>query len=572
MTFINDPVNSVSVSSASPIFDYSSRDYTSIYTDLTDRIPLYLPEWTSRSNNDFGIALLQMFAYVGDLLGYYLDRLAGEAFIFTATQPQSIVNLANMLDYQPTLSGGAVAALQITVASSIVGPITIPAGSQFQTMSSSSQPSLVFETDDDLVIAGANAATPSTVGTVLATQGITQSLEVVGASDGSINQSFSLKFGPVSAGSFHVFVDLGLGPVEWTYVQTLINSGSFDQVFTNFVDANGVFYVIFGDGVNGYVPPLGSPVTVTYQVNAGSIGNVGAGTITSTVQAVVGVVGVTNVTAASGGTGAQTLDSIRQAAPASLRALNRGVTTIDIATLAFQVSGVEWANAVEVTYQLVNLYIAPFGGGAPTAVLQDAVLTYINPLLMANTAVTILAPTYVPINITANLFVYENFGNSATTALTTAALTEFLTLPNTGFGFRVSLGYVYQIILSQLGVNWAIVTGLNRQVLCTLITALTSGQSYSQLEVTPLPQSVGVGDSILITGAGTGTTQVLTALTPGNPGDAVINVAPFTANGTYAIGVPVQDTSGVNDCVLLPNEIPIVGSISLVPADGILGS
>ena len=80
-----------------PVFDYSSRDYASVYADLQARKSVYLPEWTSTSQSDFGNVLLQMYAYVADLISYYVDRLAGEAFIQTATQPSSVLNLAAML-------------------------------------------------------------------------------------------------------------------------------------------------------------------------------------------------------------------------------------------------------------------------------------------------------------------------------------------------------------------------------------------------------------------------------------------------------------------------------------------
>src|ERR1700679_2338667 len=105
MTFISN--SGSALTPATPVIDYSSRDYASIFADLVARIPIYLPEWTSDSISDFGMVMLQMFAYVGDIIGYYEDRLAGEAFIQTATQAVSILNLASMLDYQPTLSVGA---------------------------------------------------------------------------------------------------------------------------------------------------------------------------------------------------------------------------------------------------------------------------------------------------------------------------------------------------------------------------------------------------------------------------------------------------------------------------------
>ena len=120
MTFIQNP------GSLSPVFDYSSRDYASILTDLLNRQQVYLPEWTSVSNNDFGIVLLQEFAYAADILHYYIDRLANEAFIQTATQPQSILNLAGLIGYTPFLSTGATVSLLITVSTTLEWPRSYP--------------------------------------------------------------------------------------------------------------------------------------------------------------------------------------------------------------------------------------------------------------------------------------------------------------------------------------------------------------------------------------------------------------------------------------------------------------
>lgn len=560
MTFISDSGTQI------PIFDYSSRDYNSIFSDLMDRRSVYLPEWTSTSPSDFGIVLLQLFSYVGDLLGYYLDRLAGEAFIQTATQPQSIINLAAMLDYQPTLSIGASATLQIEVSSSLVAPYTIPAGTVFSTPGSAITSPILFQTDDDLTI----DAPGTLIGTVTATQGVTYSDEAVATSTGGVNQIYPLLHNPVSADSFSVFVDLGNGPQEWTYVQSLINSGPYDQVFTNFVDANGVFYIIFGDGVNGYVPTLGSPITATYQVNDGTTGNVGAGTITQPVTALIGVSSVTNPLGASGGAAAESLASIQVNAPASLKTLNRAVTVSDIETLAIQVPGVEWASAIMATYQLVNLYIAPFGGGAPSSLLQSQVLDYIDQLVMANTTVTIQDPTYVPINVVADVVLYDNVGITSTQQTILAALASLLSLPNTGFGFRVSIGLLYTTILSQAGVNYATITTVTREMLVTLTSALANTSNYTSISTTPLPETVNIGDSLELSN-GT-STQGLVAAAQAPVGATSITVSPFTANAAYPIGSPVEDTTGDSDAVLLENEIPVVGTLTLNMFGGLAGT
>ena len=60
-----------------------------------------LRTWTARSSEDYGIALLEMWAYVADILTFYQERIANETFLRTARMPDSLVNLARMLDYRP---------------------------------------------------------------------------------------------------------------------------------------------------------------------------------------------------------------------------------------------------------------------------------------------------------------------------------------------------------------------------------------------------------------------------------------------------------------------------------------
>jgi hypothetical protein len=570
MTFVTDTPPPIT-----PVFDYTSRDYVSVYADLLARIPLYLPEWTSQSNSDFGIVLLQMYAYICDINGYYLDRLAGEAFIQTATQPTSILNLAAMIDYTPALSAGSTVSLLVTISATSSG-VTFPIGTQFSTVASSTQPSaIVFETTEVLTILGTSAATPVFTGSVAAVQAITQSNEPVGTSDGTVNQVFPLLYNPVSAlptsdPATSVLVDLGLGPQLWGFAPNLIDYGPDSQVYTYFVDANDTFYIVFGDGVNGYVPPLGSPITCTYQVNVGEVGNVGAGTITQPVSALVGVTGVTNLVAATGGAAPESLVSIQENAPASLKTLNRAITTSDFAVLAQQVSGVAWASATEQTYQLVNLYIAPSGGGAPTTALSNSVQTYVSALAMANTTITILPPTYVDVNISANVVILSNYGNTAMQQNLITALTNLLAFSNNGFGGRASIGLIYQCILSQPGVSYAALTALNR---VSLTTALSLGTSYTSLAVTALPEPVTAGDIFTITNLLEGTQTGIVCADGAAAGAVIVPVTSFIANANYPIGSGVQDvTTGASDVILADNEIPVVGVLNITVSGGVAGS
>ena len=66
-----------------------------------DTIEAPLRSWSARDSDDYGIALIELWAYVADILTFYQERIANEAFIRTARHRDSLVRLASLLDYKP---------------------------------------------------------------------------------------------------------------------------------------------------------------------------------------------------------------------------------------------------------------------------------------------------------------------------------------------------------------------------------------------------------------------------------------------------------------------------------------
>src|SRR5882724_5694202 len=137
-----------------PPVDYTSKDWSTFRDDMENAISTRLPEWTGRSLNDFGIVLIELFAYVGDILSFYGDRIANEAFLPTAVLRSSVLNIAKMLDYRPAGNMAAKTTLQFTVKSG-QGAVTIPALTQVSTTPVAGLAPVVFETDIALVVADA---------------------------------------------------------------------------------------------------------------------------------------------------------------------------------------------------------------------------------------------------------------------------------------------------------------------------------------------------------------------------------------------------------------------------------
>jgi uncharacterized phage protein gp47/JayE len=449
------------VSDLIPPIDYSSRDFVSLRNDLVRLIPAYLPEWTSRSESDPGMVLIELFAYQGDILQYYIDRAANEAYLGTAVQRASVLTLASMLDYRPSGRAAATTELQFTVPSGYGGgSVLVPAGTKVSTVTALGQEPIIFETDEDVTVAvGTSELVPATEGETYEES----TAAPVGVSDGSANQSFSLYHSTIIDGSIEIYVDEdggGSGTAAlYRYTTHLIDAGSTERVYTTFTNESGVVTVFFGDNVNGRIPPQGAVITAVYRIGVGAQGNVGANTITQPVTALLGISQVTNPAAATGGADEESIADIRRNAPRSLGTLQRAVTTEDYEVLALQVPGVALAHAEAGVYTAVDLAVAPVGGGAPTTALKNDVENYLADKKMINTTITVVDPTYVPINITVNpLHVLPQYSRAAVKLAVENALAALFDFSNVDFGQRITLSIVYRTIAAVEGVDYSTVT------------------------------------------------------------------------------------------------------------------
>ena len=168
-----------------PQVDYTSKDYAAIREDLIDLIPNYFPDWVSRDSADFGIVLIELFSYMGDILNYYIDRSANEAFITTASQRDSVIELARLLGYNPTIA--VAATVTLTFSNSTASAITVPAGTQVATSASTTGGTqIIFETNAAVTVPAKVGTVNGTI-TVKATHGETKTEELT-TSDGSISQ------------------------------------------------------------------------------------------------------------------------------------------------------------------------------------------------------------------------------------------------------------------------------------------------------------------------------------------------------------------------------------------------
>ena len=220
------PVSNIPIS-----VDYTGRDYYSLREALIARVQARIPEWNASDPADFGVALIEAFSYLGDIIAFYIDRTANEVFLKTAVQRQSILNIAQTYGYIP--AGYRQASVDVTFSNSSNTDITIPAGTVLtgDVFIGDVVQTLYFTTDADSLVVAATDGIPGedTVGTtegrsvILVADNVNAYGELIGTSDGTPDMVFELSQTPVVDGSIDLYVLDGDIYSKWTQVQHLID-------------------------------------------------------------------------------------------------------------------------------------------------------------------------------------------------------------------------------------------------------------------------------------------------------------------------------------------------------------
>ena len=87
---------------------YLNKDFTELRSSLVNYAKTYFPT----TYNDFtpaspGMMFMEMVAYVGDVLSFYLDNQFQETYLQYARQTNNLYELAYMFGYKPNVTGVA---------------------------------------------------------------------------------------------------------------------------------------------------------------------------------------------------------------------------------------------------------------------------------------------------------------------------------------------------------------------------------------------------------------------------------------------------------------------------------
>jgi len=151
---------------------YTSRDFNTLRQSLIDYSKTYYPS----TYNDFspsspGTMFIEMAAYVGDILNFYLDNQFQENFIQYARQSSNLYTLAYMLGYKPKVVSPATVELTLyqQVPATTSGSVQVPDFSYAMklgsgaTIGTSTNSDITFIIEDEVDFAYSSSSSPTEV-------------------------------------------------------------------------------------------------------------------------------------------------------------------------------------------------------------------------------------------------------------------------------------------------------------------------------------------------------------------------------------------------------------------------
>lgn len=224
-------------------------------------------------------------------------------------------------------------------------------------------------------------------GKLTLTQGRRKVNATLATGTGAVNQEYQLSLSPVISGTVEITIDGD----EWLEKDSLISSRATDKHYAVEINTDGIATIKFGDGQTGSIPGLGAVIAADYRYDADVLGNIGAGLVVTNAAGISFISSLTNPRPAYGWISSdwatdEKLAETKVKAPASLRALSRGITPVDIESLAVLFTASDGSNPIARAIAREELYgrktvglivVGAEGASLPTSSLTD-IDTYFN--------------------------------------------------------------------------------------------------------------------------------------------------------------------------------------------------
>ncbi len=480
--------------------DLDDRRFEDLIAEAWRRIAEICPAWTDHSPSDPGGALLDVFAYLTEIMIYRLNRIPDKAYV-------EFLRLIGVKLHAPS---AARAILRFTFSQKQDHPVEIPRGTRVTTeRSDAGTEPVIFSTAETVAIEVGDTDVE-----VPAYHCELVQSELAGIGSGLPGQSVTVNRPPIVAPNrdgFDLVVGVEAEASELNIQTPALRLGSkvyriWREVdnFTNLANERHVYVVDRLSGVITFAPalrqeeepglleeeptmlanppPAGREIRLSYRQGGGIEGNVAAHTLTVLKDSIAGVQ-VTNPGPAQGGRSAETLQNALVRGPQALHSLQRAVTAGDFELLAVHSSGaVErakaftraslWAHAIPGTVEILLVPHIPEKqrkeGKIPLGILTEnesesvrtKILTDLERKRPIGTTCLVNWARYKPVQVKARVIVHREENPVAVKSRILSRLYNTINplpsgpdVPGWPFGKPLTAWDVYKMIGAEAGVN-----------------------------------------------------------------------------------------------------------------------
>lgn len=433
------------------------RSFNDIKAKLISELRLQIPEITDYSEGNIFVIIISIFAAIAEVIHYYIDNMAREAFLPTARRYSSLYKHAKLVDYH--IKSAIPATVDVVLYKNDDTPIgqdiTIPLNTEFTSSDGKtwiSTKTVIWYKDSYYVtiplVQQKSVGVPDRIqlGNILSPDSI------IYITDIPSDQKYV-------EGSMNLYIN----DEPWILVDTFAYSSSRDKVYKVEIDEQTRSYIKFGDGQFGMKPEYNATIEASYSLTYGSAGNIATNNFTTVpqgIQAIDNKITINNVIPATGGSNYETFNMLKNHIPLSIKTLGVAITKEDFEAIAKMVGGVDKAYANYVCGRYVEIYITPDGGGEASSALLDSVEKTISKSKVITTSIEVLSThksqVFLDITITGKKsFKSNDISNQVKKALTTA-----YDYNNSDINKPIRLSDIYALIDNQSMVDYLTINKL----------------------------------------------------------------------------------------------------------------
>ena len=443
------------MSTSNPWLTPFQRSYNDIKAKLIQSLNERVPEITDMSEGNIFILTLSIFAGIAEVIHYYIDGMAREAFLPTCRRYSSLYKHAKLVDYH----------IKSAISSSVDLTVYMQDGSPFPVDIQVPQNTIFNSKDGKQWITTRNVTIER--GTYTYKVPVAQKEAVEEVELGTYtSHDIIITLGDLPTDKKYVegSMVLTIGGEAWTLVDTFAYSGPGDKVYKVELDTTLTPYLVFGDGQFGRKPTIGSLIKGQYYLTYGANGNIPANQFDKVPDVMTDVTsGLTltnNTIAATGGSDYEDFDTLKEHIPLSIKTLGVAITKEDYEAIAMLIDGVDKAYCNYICGKYVEVYITPDGGSEASTELINNVKQRMESSKVLTTRVSVYSTHAAKIYLSAEITGRKSFKSIDISNQVKKALLDAYNYQNSDINKPVRQSDLYALMDNQPMVDFLTITEL----------------------------------------------------------------------------------------------------------------